>query len=90
MGRAQGAAALRSSWGSRRDTSCGICPTQPRRHGCPANHDLARPTAAAGEAERAAALHVAEARCAAVARLLDEVQELQAQAEEASAAASMP
>ncbi len=37
---------------------------------------------AAGEAERAAALQVAEARCAAVARLLDEVQELQGQAEE--------
>lgn len=37
---------------------------------------------AAGEAERAAALQVAEARCAAVAGLLDEVQELQGQAEE--------
>ncbi|KAI7841857.1 hypothetical protein COHA_004386 [Chlorella ohadii] len=35
-----------------------------------------------GEADRAAALQVAEARCAAVARLLDEVQELQGQAEE--------
>lgn len=35
-----------------------------------------------GEAERAAALQVAEARCAAVAGLLDEVQELQGQAEE--------
>lgn len=36
----------------------------------------------AGEAERGAALQVAEARCAAVAGLLDEVQELQGQAEE--------
>ena len=36
----------------------------------------------AGEAERAAALEVAEERCAAVAELLDDVQELQGRVEQ--------
>ena len=38
----------------------------------------------AGEAERTAALEVAEERCAAVAELLDDVQELQGRVEQAS------
>lgn len=73
-------ASARMTWSHGRHLSSLVhlipaCPSLPGR-----SHPPTLP--ATGEAERGAALQVAEARCAAVAGLLDEVQELQGQAEE--------